>query len=225
MKPKIGITSQYDNYQGSLKLSPFYADVIEASGGVPFILPYTRNLELLDSFANSLDGFVFSGGANIDPQKYGEATADNCGNIEFERDLFELSLCKKVTELNKPILGICRGCQLITVASGGTLHQHIEGHSQIEDKHITTHSVDIMQDTLLYDILKATKTDVNSFHYQTVKTTGELRVCAKDVQGSIEAVFMPGQKFHLGIQWHPERMYYTNIHAKLIFDRFIYSCF
>ena len=224
MKPKIGITPQYDNYLGNNKISPFYAKAIEESGGIPFILPYTRNQSLIEDFADSLDGILFSGGTNIDPKKYGETYDKKCGNIEFERDIFELALCKAATEKDKSILGICRGCQLITVAAEGTLYQHIDGHGQSEDKHVTSHSVSIIKDTPLYNILDADITDVNSFHHQVVKTTGKLKCAALGKDDMIEAVYMPGSKFHIGIQWHPERMYSTNIHAKLIFDAFIDSC-
>lgn len=224
MKPKIGITSQYDNYEGVYKLSPFYIQAVEAAGGIPLLLPYTSTAELSDAIAQELDGFIFSGGANVDPVLYGETAQENCGSIEYERDIFELSLCKKAIELNKPVFAICRGCQLITVASGGTLVQHKDGHVQSADKHVASHSVNVTQNTLLYDILKAEYTDTNSFHHQTVKTTGDLRVCATDSMGSIEAVFMPGQKFHLGVQWHPERTYFTSRHSRLLFEAFISCC-
>ncbi len=223
MKPKIGITPQYDNYLGNTKISPFYAKAIEESGGIPFILPYTRNKALIEETLNSLDGILFSGGTNIDPRKYGETASEKCGNIEFERDLFELSLCKLAIEKDKSVLGICRGCQLITVAADGSLHQHIEGHGQTEDKHVSSHSVSVIKDTLLHNILCAESTDVNSFHHQVVKTTGSLKVAAVGQNDVIEAVYMPGKKFYLGVQWHPERMYSTNIHAKMIFDSFITS--
>lgn len=224
MKPLIAITPQYDNYLGINKISPFYAKAVEESGGIPIILPYTRNDSVIEETVSRLDGIIFSGGTNIDPQKYGETAQSNCGNIEFERDIFELKLCKIATDLDKSILGICRGCQLITVAADGTLHQHIENHNQTTDKHVTSHTVKILPDTPLHNILCADITDVNSFHHQTVKALGSLKAAAQSEDGNIEAVYAPGKKFHLGIQWHPERMYSTNIHAKLIFDSFISSC-
>ncbi|MBQ4117034.1 MAG: gamma-glutamyl-gamma-aminobutyrate hydrolase family protein [Clostridia bacterium] len=224
MKPLIAITPQYDNYLGINKISPFYAKAVEESGGIPIILPYTRNDSVIEETVSRLDGIIFSGGTNIDPQKYGETAQANCGNIEFERDIFELKLCKFATDMDKSVLGICRGCQLLTVAADGTLHQHIENHDQTADKHITTHTVKILPDTPLQKILGADLTDVNSFHHQTVKALGSLKIAAQSEDGTIEAVYAPGKKFHLGIQWHPERMYSTNIHAKLIFDSFISSC-
>ncbi len=224
MKAKIGITPQYDNFLGNIKISPFYSQAIENSGGIPYILPYTRDKKLIEETLENLDGILFSGGTNIDPSKYGESTQENCGNIEYERDIFELELCKMAAEKDKSILGICRGCQLLTVSAGGKLNQHIDNHDQSADKHISSHSVNIEKDSLLYDILKADKTDVNSFHHQSVKSLGGLKVAATTDNNSIESVYMPGKKFYLGIQWHPERMYSTNIHAKMLFDYFINSC-
>lgn len=224
MKPIIGITPTYDNYLGINKISPFYAKAVEESGGIPLVLSYTRNEALIREIVSNLDGIIFSGGTNIDPRKYGENVQPNCGSIEYERDAFELSLCRAATEKDLPVLGICRGCQLITVAAEGTLIQHTDNHDQSADKHMTSHTVKIIPDSPLYHILGAESTDVNSFHHQTVKTTGSLKTAAVCDDGTVEAVYMPGKKFHLGVQWHPERMYSTHIHAKLIFDSFISSC-
>ena len=113
----------------------------------------------------------------------------------------------------------------MTVSAEGTLIQHIDGHGQSEDKYMASHEVNIIKDTPLFEILNADSIDVNSFHHQVVKHTGSLKVAAKDENDVIEAVYMPGKKFYIGIQWHPERMYSTNIHAKLIFDAFIRSCY
>lgn len=224
MKPIIGITPSYDNIRGITGISPFYAKAIEDMGGIPFILPYSEDPAIIEQTALSLNGIIFSGGTNVDPYKYGEVPTPQCGEIEFERDIFELALCKAATEKDIPILGICRGCQLITVAAGGTLCQNIENHFQSSDKHMSSHSIKIIPDTPLYEILKADTASVNSFHRQCVKTAGGLKIAATDENGVIEAVYMPGKKYHLGVQWHPERMYAFNQHARLILQSFISSC-
>ncbi len=224
MKPKIGITPQYDHYTGNTKISPFYAKAVENAGGIPLILPYVRNVGDIEEMTEFLDGIIFSGGTNIDPRKYGENVSEKCGKIEFERDVFELDLCRAAIKLDKPTLGICRGCQLLNVCAGGTLYQHVDSHDQSSDKHIASHTVKILKDTPLYDILKADEIDVNSFHHQIVKDTASLKCAATSNDGQVEAVFMPGKKFHIGIQWHPERMYDTNLHAKMLFDAFISAC-
>lgn len=222
MKPIIGITPSYDSTRGITGISPFYAKAVEDLGGIPLILPYTDNTETIENTVNALDGIVFSGGSNVDPYKYGESP--ECSDIEYERDIFELSLCKAATEKDMPILGICRGCQLITVASGGTLCQQLDSHFQSADKHTSSHNVKLPADTPLYEILKADTVSVNSFHRQCVKTAGSLKPAAFDENGVIEAVYMPGKKFYIGVQWHPERMYQFNHHAKLILQSFISSC-
>lgn len=224
MKAKIGITPTYDSYTGRLQITPFYARAVEESGGIAYFLPYSRDVSVINELADTLDGIIFSGGSNVDPRLYGEEPAENSGEIEFERDPFELALYKAAVERDRSILGICRGCQLLAVAADGTLHQRLDSHMQTADRYVTSHKVNIVRDSPLFRILNADVTDVNSFHRQSVKATGSLKPAATGEDGEIEAVYMPGKRFHLGVQWHPERMYHTSTHAKLIFDSFISSC-
>lgn len=224
MKAKIGITVPYEHTTGNYKTTPFYANAVIRSGGIPFFLPFTDNTDTIEKNTAFLDGIIFSGGANIDPRLYNEETANNCGKIEYERDRFELKLCHSAIKNNVCVLGICRGCQLINVANGGTLYQHIDNHDQREDKHVSSHTVKILKDTPLYDILKAEEISVNSFHHQAVKNISSLQVCAESNDGHIEAICLPEQKFHIGVQWHPERMYDTSLHARRLFDAFIAAC-
>ena len=224
MKPLIGITPPYDHYIGAYKLTPFYAKAIEKSGGIPIILPFCDNNETVNEYLKHLDGIVLSGGDNISPDLYGEKTDKKCGYIEHERDKYELMLCLNAVKLNKPILGICRGCQLLAVAFGGSLYQHIENHIQTTDRHIASHSVKILPNTPLFNILKAKTIDVNSFHRQAVKSSGKMKISAVTENNTVEAIFLPNQRFCLGVQWHPERMYSVSFHSKLLFDAFISSC-
>lgn len=224
MKAKIGITLPYDHTSGNYKTSPFYADAVIKSGGIPFFLPFSDNGEVIEKMTEQLDGIIFSGGANIDPHLYREEIDKRCGKIEYERDVFELNLCQAATKNGVCVLGICRGCQLINVSGGGSLYQHVDNHDQRDDKHVSSHTVKILKDTPLYDILKAEEIFVNSFHHQTVKNTESLKTAAISLDGHIESIFLPDQKFHIGVQWHPERMYDTSLHAKKLFDAFITAC-
>ena len=224
MKAKIGITLPYDHNSGSYKTAPFYANAVERSGGIPFYLSFTDNDSVIEKTVEYLDGIIFSGGNNIDPHLYGEQTANNCGKIEHERDLYELKLCQSAIKNDVCVLGICRGCQLINVSGGGSLYQHIDRHDQRYDKHVSSHTVKILKDTPLYDILKAEEISVNSFHHQAVKNTSGLKMCAISNDGYTESIFLPEQKFHIGVQWHPERMYDTSVHARMLFDAFISAC-
>jgi len=224
MKPLIGITPQYDTFNGIFKLSPFYAKAVADMGGIPVILPYNSALTAIEETVSALNGLLFSGGNDVDPLRYGEDISSSCGKIEYERDEFELNLCKYAEENDISVLGICRGCQVMAVSAGGALFQQTEGHFQTADRYMASHTVSVCKDSPLYSAIKAEKTDVNSFHRQSIKNTGKLKKAAVGENAEIEAVYYPEKKFHLGIQWHPERMYTTNIHAALIFKAFIDSC-
>ena len=224
MKPLIGITPPYDHYIGAYKITPFYAKAIEESGGIPIILPFCDDTETVNEYLNRLDGIVLSGGDNISPNLYGEKTDKKCGFIEHERDNFELMLCRNAVKTNKSILGICRGCQLLATAFGGSLYQYIENHMQTTDRHIASHSVKILPNTPLFDYFKAKSIEVNSFHRQAVKSSGEMKISAVTESNTVEAIFLPNQKFCIGVQWHPERMYSVSFHSKLLFDNFISCC-
>lgn len=221
MKPLIGITAPFDHYTGQLQLRPFYAQAVSAFGGMPVILPYGENTEPADELADRLDGILFSGGTNIDPYRYGDTPDGNSGKIEYERDKFELELYSAAIKLDMPVLGICRGCQLLNVAAGGTLYRGVENHIQTADKDLASHDVEIMRDTPLYDIFKADRICVNSFHEQLCRDTGAMRVAGKAENGMVEAIYMPGKRFVIGVQWHPERMYMTNTHAAQLFRAFV----
>jgi putative glutamine amidotransferase len=224
MKAKIGITLPYDHSMRNYRTAPFYAKSVVESGGIPFFLPFSNNADIIEKTIGSLDGIILSGGSNIDPNLYGEEVANNCGKIEYERDQFEMKLYQAATTNNTCVLGICRGCQLMNVSEGGNLYQHIDNHDQSADKHVSSHSVKILKDTPLYDILKADEIYVNSFHHQAVKNVSALKTAAISNDGYIESVFLPNQKFNIGVQWHPERMYDTSLHAKMLFDAFIAAC-
>ena len=94
MKPKIGITPQYDHRSGIYKVSPFYAQAVEDSGGIPFLLSFAKAPQITEAYTDYLDGIIFSGGADIDPRRYGEKAQSNCGSVEHERDCFEITLCQ-----------------------------------------------------------------------------------------------------------------------------------
>lgn len=223
MKPKIAITTQYDAQTGFYRIQPFYSLAIEKFGGIPVFLPFLEKREEITGIADDFDGLILSGGGHVDPFLYSETPIDTEGNIEHSRDIFETGLVREFAKRDKPILGICRGCQLIAVANGGKLFQKAENHVQTADKHLPSHSVMITKDSMLYDILKADKIFVNSFHTQTVKEPGKLKICGISDDGKIESIFDPDKKFILGVQWHPERMYQTDEHAKRIFGAFIES--
>ena len=135
MSKIIGILATVDS-EKTTKLSHFYINAIEHSGATPVILPYTEKNSTIDSFIDLCDGFLFSGGVDIDPKYYGEEEMPFCGEIQSYRDEFELEIFKKISNKGKPILAICRGAQLVNVALGGTLYQDISSQINTSINHI-----------------------------------------------------------------------------------------
>ena len=230
MTPKIGLIANIEkdlrvNMHGAYGLS------IEKSGGLPLVLPYIESEEIIDAFVDSCDGFLFTGGADVEPEYYGEEKKDTCGETEPSRDKLEFAVLKKVLEKNKPILGICRGLQLINVAMVGTLYQDIPTerrsdihHVQTEDKYDPSHPIFVEKDTPLFHIVNKEIITGNSFHHQGIKQLAkELKVMARASDGMIEAVYDPNKKYLYAYQWHPERLYRYDDN-KILFDNFINIC-
>ncbi len=226
-KPIIGITPNIED--GKLTLDSRYLDAIFLSGGVPIILPRSTKPDVIDKYLESCDGFVFSGGGDLDPAYYGEPPSDKLGRITEERDSYELELAKRVLETDKPVLGICRGTQVINVALGGTLYQdiptEIDGaidHRQTDTTVPYTHGISVLPGTPLYEIVGGSYAMVNTFHHQAVKVLGDgLEIMARAEDGVIEALYSPKRRFLYLIQWHPERMVRVDECTKRLLERFI----
>lgn len=215
MKPIIGITTMHEiEIEKSFTLaSNNYLRAVEAAGGVPLFLPITEELEDIKSYLNIIDGIVFTGGGDISPLKYGENPLQIEFRINNSRDNFEFNLFLEAYNMDMPILGICRGAQLINVALGGSLYQDINlqfsnchGHMQSEMQvYDFFHQVIIDKDSKLFDIFKSRELEVNSFHKQAIKALGDnLKVTATAKDGIIEGIEGISRKFLVGVQWHPE---------------------
>ncbi|HYI97952.1 MAG TPA: gamma-glutamyl-gamma-aminobutyrate hydrolase family protein [Bryobacteraceae bacterium] len=161
-----------------------------------------------ESFAmDEFDGVILTGGTDIDPALYGETRQRETDVPDPDRDAAEVSLVRQALERDMPILAICRGHQLLNVALGGTLVQHMEGHQQrTEDRSLPAHNIAIKSGTLLNEIADAEIWPVNSRHHQAIKSLApDLRVAAVDERdNTIEAIYHPKRRFVLGVQWHPE---------------------
>lgn len=232
-KPIIGVLPLYDNEKDSYWMLPGYMKGIEDAGGIPVMLPLTTDEEIILSLANTFDGFLFTGGQDINPELYGEKISDVNGEMCNERDCMEEVLFKRVVELDKPVLGICRGLQLFNVLLGGTLYQDIPtqltssdiNHKQRPPYTEPTHNVYIAKDTLLYQILQVDTLKVNSYHHQGIKKISEKLVpAAKAEDGLIEAVIMPNKTFTLAVQWHPEFNYKHDDNNSKLFLEFVRAC-
>ena len=183
---------------------------VRAAGGVPLLLTATRDAQEIKAAASKLDGFVFAGGSDIAPAFYGE---EDRGTIspDLDRDSFELALCREALEKNRPLLGICRGCQLLNVALGGSLIQDLPDvkddwglHRRPDIVRGYVHDVKITVPTLFPNNRGETM-KVNSMHHQAVgRLAKQAEAAARTEDGIIEAIWAPAYKYAVGVQWHPE---------------------
>ena len=208
--PLIGISANFRDGDCTLAQA-YYMSVLEA-GCTPVVIPSYDNEKALISLLDTLDGIVLSGGADIDPVLLGEEPLD-CVSINPRRDAQELPLVKLAVDRQIPVLGICRGIQVLAAALGGKLYQDIKlqhdrpciEHSQTIARGLPSHQVTIEKDTLLYSIMGTESLAVNSFHHQAVKAVpAGFRVTATAPDGIIEAMESTAFRPILGVQWHPE---------------------
>lgn len=213
-RPVIGITANYG--EQTAKLAEGYYKQVVAAGGIPLIIPPLTSHPSLLTTLNRIDALLLTGGADINPLFQGEQPQPQLGGINDERDLPELLITRLAYNRQLPILGICRGIQTMAMALGGKVAQDIGTkpikHSQDADRHVPTHTIDILPDTLLHAIFTqgdtaAVTIAVNSFHHQAVLEPGpHFRVSATAPDGIIEAIESTEHKPMLGVQWHPECM-------------------
>ncbi len=228
-RPVIGITGNFTDNCCTLG-SGYYQSVIRA-GGVPMVIPPSAEREVLMNTLDHLDGLILSGGGDINPLWAGEEPQPGLHGINSERDLPELLITRLAYNRQLPMLGICRGIQTLAVALGGKVKQDISlpptssdwkgglvKHSQDANRSEPTHSVNVIEDSTLYNIYEASlfplqseggggRLYVNSFHHQAVSESGErFRVVATAADGVVEAIESSEMKSILGVQWHPECM-------------------
>lgn len=210
-KPIIGITGNFDN--GNMSLAPGYYTSILKAGGIPFVIPPCDEDDVLANLLDKVDGLLLSGGGDINPLYLKEEPIKELHSINPHRDHQELMLVRLAANRQIPMLGICRGMQVMTAALGGTIYQDIytqcEGpcikHSQDLDRAHASHSVTIDEDTLLSKIMRTDKLMVNSFHHQAVKDAAPgFRISARATDGVAEAIESTEYKSMIGVQWHPE---------------------
>ena len=208
--PVIGISGNFREGDCTLAQA-YYMSVVEA-GGTPVVIPSYDDDKALVSLLDTLDGIVLSGGADIDPDYLGEEPLD-CISINPRRDRQELTLVRLAVERQIPVLGICRGIQVLTAALGGKLYQDIKiqhdrpsiEHSQTIARGLPSHEVKLEKDSLLYGFFGKETLSVNSFHHQAVKEVpAGFRVTASAPVGIIEGMESTTFRPIMGVQWHPE---------------------
>jgi len=231
-KPIIGVTPLFDDEKDSIWMLPGYMDGIMAAGGLPIVLPFADTPEDAAALADTMDGLLLTGGHDVDPTRYGEAPSALCENPNAARDTLEYLLLDAMLAMEKPVLGICRGIQLLNVYLGGTLYQDIPTdmgvqvvHAQKPPYDTPSHTVAVSADTPLYTIVKKPVMAVNSYHHQGIRMLADgLVPMAHADDGLVEAVYMPDQRFVLAIQWHPEFSYRKDDDQRQLFRAFVDAC-
>lgn len=240
-KPIIGISSgvfsemassEYFAYTYS-RLNIAYTNSVIKADGVPVILPITSDERIIEEQVKVLDGLILSGGPDPNPLLFNEEPAEKLGTISIKRDDFEMKLINAANKHKKPILGICRGVQIINTFFGGTLYQDISyakgahlKHFQSTSMGALTHTINIEKGSFLYDVL-GNKTITNSYHHQAVnKVAPGFKITAHSKDNIIEGIEkIDDGNFIVGVQFHPEMMSEGNHENGLkIFEAFISAC-
>lgn len=225
-RPLIGVTTselrspdaanpleQADPKRHELALGFTYLAAVERAGGLPVALPPLPADAVAPLLAH-LSGVLLSGGPDLDPAAYGAAPDPQLGPTVPELDRFELAVARRADAIGLPLLGVCRGCQVINVARGGTLHQHLPDvvgdavtHRQTTPGDATVHDVSVLPDSRLARVTGSGEVAVNSFHHQAADRIGRgLKAVAHSEDGVVEGLEDPGSLLLLGVQWHAETL-------------------
>ncbi|MEV0256085.1 gamma-glutamyl-gamma-aminobutyrate hydrolase family protein [Streptomyces sp. NPDC050732] len=221
-RPLIGVSTYLDPQVSwgvwrlpAALLPAGYPRLVRAAGGLTAMLPPDDPAHA-GAVVARLDGVVVAGGPDVEPERYGAVRDERTGPPARERDSWELALIEAALASGTPLLGICRGMQLMNVALGGTLIQHMDGHAEAVGV-FGTHSVKPVPDTLYASIVPDASTDVPTYHHQAVDRLGrDLIVSAYAEDGTVEAVELPRPAWALGVQWHPEMGEDTRVMAALV---------
>lgn len=223
----LGIAAHNQDFQG---LATDYANMIQKAGGIPVVLPTVEDLEGAEQLWSRLDGLLFSGGHDLNPQIYGQRVQIQCGAVDLARDRYELAAFRYGRAQQIPMLGICRGIQLFNAAMGGTNYQDLPSsgfaaHTLLGfPRNAASHTVTLTPGCLLEEIFGTGVLGVNSFHHQAVcQLAPGLRELARSEDGVIEAVQLVDHPFALAVQWHPEMMYDSPQQLRLA-QAFVRAC-
>lgn len=232
--PLIGISGSIETKEPKVFLLQTYFNAVSAAGGIPLLLNPHMNKAAIEQCMDVLDGLLLAGGGDVDPRHFGQEPVKEIGEIIPVRDSLEFALIKAADRRRPfPILGICRGLQVLNVAAGGTLYQDLptqyiaEGtqllkHSQDDTANATAHHVQVVSASRLHGLLGADTLAVNSMHHQAVERIGTCyRAVAYSEDGVVEAIEHTDHPFRLAVQWHPERM--TDPASRRLFEGFIAS--
>ena len=231
-KPVIGITigrrttPKGEPPVNNLSCPIAYGRAVELSGGVPVLLPWSDDAEVIAAAMDRVDGLLLSGGGDVVPDEYGEERHPKTGREDPVRDRMEIEATRIAVDRAVPTFGICRGIQVLNVALGGTLVQDIPSqidgtlrHSVPSGEGPFAHAIEVEPGSLLADVLAASTTDVNSRHHQAVKDVAEgLRINSRSDDGVIEGIEAADGRPILAVQCHPEDLCADHPRFRKLFD-------
>lgn len=228
-KPVIGVMPLWDEEKNSYWMLPAYMQGLQAQGAIALMPQLDDCPESLDYFVESCDGFLLTGGQDVDPSVYGAQRTAQCQPPVPLRDRMDAYILVHAVERDKAVLGICRGIQLMNVAYGGTLYQDLPTEHPSEIVHSMSapydrcaHTVQMRPDTPLHALWQSEQVPVNSCHHQAICTLAAPFAPMADAPDAlIEAIYMPDRSFVWGVQWHPEFSYLRDVHSRQIFAAFV----
>jgi putative glutamine amidotransferase len=226
MRPVIGINASFsreENQNPSVSVRANYVDAVTSAGGIPIILPPLASTNDVDQQIAACDGFIFVGGPDIDPARFGEEPHPTMNPMSPRREVYDFELIDHVIKARKPFLAICLGCQQVNVALGGSLIQDINSqtsttiqHSRRQIPYTSRHDVEVEPKTKLHDLVGTRTLSTNTAHHQAVDRPGEgVKVTSRTDDGVIESFELRDYPFGLGIQWHPEYLVAEKEHRAL----------
>ena len=228
-RPVIGLSTYFEHAAWGLWeieaaiIPRWYLDLLQGAGADVVLLPPNTSPDALDR----VDALVIAGGADVDARLYGEESHATADAPRESRDATELALYREARKRDMPFLGICRGAQIMAVAHGGSLHQHLPEVTELEHKRaplvFVDHGARLEPGSRISAIYGEDDIVVNSFHHQAIKDAGDLRVTGWAPDDTVEVVEVPSAKFSVGVQWHPEHPDRRSADRPLI-DAFLRSC-
>jgi putative glutamine amidotransferase len=218
----VGIVAHVDAVEGDERIAMDHAMVavpyvkaVSRAGATPVLLPVV-DPDDVDGLLDAVDAVVITGGRDVDPSAYGHHRDDRCGPVDPRRDAADLAIARAVVARDQPTLAVCRGIQVLNVALGGTLAQHVDDHMQLDRYNLDAHEVTIDPDSRLAAIVGTTTLGVNTLHHQVVAQLGDgVRVVARNEDGDVEGIEVEGAPNVLAVQWHPELLRHRPEHLAL----------
>lgn len=226
-RPLIGINMGIPDAEATgstpLQVQSTFIDSVVKAGGMPVIIPPVLSEELMARYLDLVAGFVFTGGPDLDPVRYGQERHEKMLPVNPRREEFDIAFMARALRTGKPVVAICLGMQELCVLCGGTLVQDlpslrpgpIDHKPDMPSSHLT-HPVEIEPGTLLASLTGGGSFPANSIHHQSVDSPGGgAIVSARAPDGVVEAIELPGHPFALGIQWHPEALFHEPTHLAI----------